>query len=86
MYYRKPRIKKNESYNNFSERCRLSEKSKLLSRVQTQDEYINNLKELNVEYIEIHLEKSNGRTVDLVIPTCQFKAMSKTDINKLLKV
>lgn len=86
MNYKRPRIKKNESYGNYSERCRLSEKSKILSRGQTQEEYIKTLKDIKAEYVEIHLEKPNGRALDLVIPACQFKAMSRTDINKLFKV
>lgn len=81
-----PRKRKNESNYNFSKRALLYRNSNLLSRTMDQENYKKELDNLKVEYMEIVLDKENGKQVKLVIPACQFNIMTKAEINKLLNL
>lgn len=49
------------------------------------EEYKNLLRENNIQFVEIEYTKSSGKNVHMVIPDCQFKIMSRAQINKLFE-
>lgn len=79
------RQKKNESIHNYSERQKLYNLSYTMSNNMNIDEYKQLLQDKSIDYVEFTHEKDTGGTIHIVIPTCQFKIMSKADINKLFK-
>lgn len=75
--------KRNESIPNYLERKRLYVKSCKIKGTESIEEYKEFLEKEQIEYMEF---KSNNKKIQFVIPVCQFKVMSKADINKLFKV
>lgn len=80
-----PRQRKNESEKNYRERCKLAYKSNHFTAAMDIDKYKSFLDTELLEYVEINIEKKNGCKINMVIPACQFKVMSRADINKLFK-
>lgn len=81
-----PRQKKNESDWNYRERCSLHFKTFKMSNITDIDMYKSFLEKELIDYVEFTHEKENGNKVHIVIPSCQFKVMTKADINKLFKI
>lgn len=80
-----PRQKKNESNQNYEERKRYYY---AIDDRATRDysTYKAFLTIKGFDYVEAELQKKDGNTVKIIVPTCIFKIMTKADINKLYKV
>lgn len=81
--YINTRQRKNESFQNFMDRTKLNNKVDAIGCNLSTDEYIDFLEQNNLEYIKVEKEKDNGKKITLTIPSCQFKVLSRADINKL---
>ena len=83
--YGAPKIKqkKNESDENFRERMEIFRE---IRRYNGSEEYKSELIKRGLDYVEIELTKSNGNTVNLVIPNCIFKVLNKRELDRLLSV
>ena len=49
------------------------------------EEYKKFLNDNLLEYVEFEKEKPNGSKIHMIIPVCQFKVMTKAEINKLFR-
>ena len=85
--------KNKESWNNYNDRVTLNEKYNQelggynrYKIFDSTDRYKRFLEENNIPYVEGELEKKNGKLIHWVIPQCQFKNLSKTEVNKLFKI
>lgn len=89
-YKRQPTVngvrqRRNESDINFKERIRYYNTFRP-RQVNNDKEYKTWLISHNFEYVEVELEKDSGKTIEMIIPSCIFKVLTKADINKLFKV
>lgn len=68
-----------EKYKNISSSQKPSEDTMSIA------EYKEALENLNIDYLEIELEKENGRKVHFVIPQCQAKRFSNKAWNTIFR-
>ena len=80
-----PRQRKHESNQNYKDRCKLVYKHNQINSKMNIEEYKKFLNDNLLEYVEFEKEKPNGSKIHMIIPVCQFKVMTKAEINKLFR-
>lgn len=86
------RKKPKESWNNYDDRLKVHHNYRKVVGINTRTEfdslemYKKFLENNKIPYVEGEIEKENGKIVHWIFPQCNFKTLSKTDINKLFKV
>ena len=86
------RKKPSESWNNYDDRLKVHHNYRKVVGINNRTEfdslemYKKFLENNKIPYVEGEIEKENGKIVHWIFPQCNFKTLSKTDINKLFKI